>query len=180
MTSIISFLLLVLLFVPQTGASQGARYTDPEKAFSISLPARWTVEREKRELGWVTLISSDSQPPAKLVILTTPYEPPPNGPAELKAKILSEVSAPYFQGWISALKEQARVGEPGKPETLSLNGFDARQVDLGYRRGDQYDPRKGRAIFFFGRKTAFFVTLTGSRSVFPDLEKALSTWQVEP
>lgn len=181
MRLIVSLIMLFISFIHQASSQTSpTRYVAPDRAFSISVPAGWKVEREKRETGWITMISNDGQPAAKLVILTDSVEIPMTASAELKSKFLVDISAPYFKGWIDALREQARVGEVGKPYRASVNGIDAQRLELSYSRGDQYDPRKGSAIFLFGRKTSFFVTLTGSRTVFPDLEKVFASWQAEP
>jgi hypothetical protein len=176
-----SFLMCLMLLAQRPAAQTNTtRYTAPDRAFSISIPSDWKVERENRETGWMTMISNDSQPPARLVILTNGFNPPNRDFAELRAKILADISAPHFQGWIEALKENSRVSDVSKPYSVRVSGIDARRLDLTYRRGDRYDPRKGYAIFLFGKKTSFFVTLTGSGSAFDELEKVFASWQVEP
>lgn len=166
-------------------------YRDPEGAFSMDLPEGWKAERNKIEEQWVTLISSDQQAwatsissdnynAARLVIFSLKETSTDAYPADLKAMILAGTGKPLFEGWVNALKEQARVEQVRDVYKTRFADKEAFRQELTYYRGDQYDPRKGYATFLLGSHIALFITLTGNDEGVGALEKILSSLQVEP
>ena len=174
--------LVVALLCMQTGGSavaQSARvYTDPDGAFRLKLPSGWKAERESEEGGSKTSISSDRYN-GKLLILAARVPKDAKRSARLKRDLLTGMSAPYFEGWVNALKEQARV-EAGKIYSTTMGGLDALRRDVTYYRGDSSDPRKGYAIFTLGEGTVIFLGLTGNAEGYAILDRIISGIEVEP
>jgi hypothetical protein len=155
-------------------------YSDPDNTFAIKMPSGWIVEREEKDGAYLTVIRPAQYRAANLSIMTIKGAPTKTDAAELKSHMLVESSKPIFQGWINALKEQARVEGTGRIYPTQFNKLDALRMDVTYYREDGDDPRQGYGIFLVGDKTAFFISLTGSQSRFKELEEIISTLRIEP
>jgi hypothetical protein len=155
-------------------------YKDPDGAFAVKVPGGWKVEREDKDGAYLTVIRHEQYRAANLSILTIPGASAKNAPADLQPHVLADSSRPFFQGWIGGLKEQARVEGTGDVYPTQFKNFRAMRLDVTYYRGDADDPRSGYAIFFYGDKTSYFISLTGSRSGFKELEEIISTLRIEP
>lgn len=156
-------------------------YTDPDKAFAIEVPADWRIEREEAPQGrYLTVIRPGQNLAVHLSILTDGLAPGKTDSAELQSYSLADSSKDFFSGWIEALREQARVEGEGDARPTRFAGLSALQLDVTYYRGDADDPRRGRAIYFFGDKKTFFVALTASRPRFAELEAITDTLRIEP
>jgi hypothetical protein len=163
------------------------KYDDPGGAFSVKMPCGWKAAREelkaaRKELDGanMTVITSDEYRAANLSILTKNEARGQPRSADLQEFALTEASRPFFQGWINGLKEQARVEGLGEVYRTRFANLDARRLDITYYRGDGDDPRKGYGLFLIGRETIFFISLTAARPVFGELEKIISTLEIEP
>lgn len=177
----IPFLVAALLCMQTAGLADAQTtrvYTDPDGAFRLKLPSGWKAEREKEEGGSKTLISSDRYN-GKLLILAASIPSDPKRSASLKEYMLTNMSAPYFEGWVNGLKEQARV-ETGKVYSTTMGGLNARRRDVTYYRGDGNDPRKGYAIFTLGEGTVIFLGLTGTNEGYAILDSIISGIVIEP
>ena len=128
----------------------------------------------------MTLIRPEQSRPANISIMTINNGLRQNASAEWKSNMLVEISKPFFQGWINALKEQARVEGTGNIYPTQFADFDALRTDVTYYRNDADDPRQGSSIFLIGAKTTFFISVTGSKSEFKELEQIISTIRLEP
>lgn len=155
-------------------------YADPDGAFSVKLPPSWEVKREENDGSYMTVFTSGEYRAANLSIMTVNAAPAETNPADLQDHMLVEASQPFFQGWINGLKEQARVEGLGNVYRTRVDGVDAVRLDVTYYRGDGDDPRQGYALFLIGKKTTFFISLTGARPGFGELEKIISTLDIEP
>jgi hypothetical protein len=166
---------------PSGRAAAGSRdYTDPDRAFSIKVPDGWKVEREEKDGAYMTVLRSDEYRAANLSILTANVAPAKTASADLQDYTLTEAGKPFFQGWVDGLKEQAHVEGLGEVYGTRVDNFAALRLDITYYRGDGDDPRKGYGLFLYGRRTTFFISLTGSRLGFAELEKIISTLNIEP
>jgi hypothetical protein len=160
-------------------------YADPDGAFSIKIPDGWKVEREEASGAHMTgaqmtVVTSEEYRAANLSIMTFKDAPPKTDPADLQDYMLTEGSEPFFRNWVDGLKEQARVEGKGNVYRTRVDNVDALRMDITYYRGDADDPRKGYALFLIGPKTTFFISLTGNRQGFEELEKIISTLDIEP
>lgn len=155
-------------------------YSAPDNAFNIRIPGGWKARRDEVDGGFMTLILPDRSRPANLSIMTINNGLRQNASAEWKSNMLVEISKPFFQGWINALKEQARVEGTGNIYPTRFADFDALRMDVTYYRNDADDPRQGYSIFVIGARTTFFISVTGSKSQFQELEQIISTIRLEP
>lgn len=128
----------------------------------------------------MTVIRPEHYRAANLSIMTVKGAPAKADSAELQSHMLVEGSKPFFQGWLNGLKEQARVEGTGDIYPTRWGNFNALRMDVTYYRGDADDPRQGYCIFLNGDKTIFFISVTGSRSRFKELEEVISTIRIEP
>lgn len=156
------------------------KYADPGGAFSVKIPHGWKVAREEHDGAYMTVFTSDTYRAANLSIMTVNAAPEQPDGTDLREFTLTEAGRPFFQGWINGLKEQARVEGLGEVFATRFANRDARRLNITYYRGDGDDPRKGYSLFLIGRKTTFFISLTGSRPGFTELEKIISTLEVAP
>ena len=169
-------LIPALTVVAQTSAKT---YRDPAGAFTIKLRRGWEAKRERADDSWNTVISSDEYV-GKLAILTIRAAPKSGASDDLKSRMLVGSSKPFFDGWLASLKEQARVERASRVYKTSVAGVDALRMDVTYRRGDGNDPRTGYAVYFFGDKNTFFISLTGNETGVTAMERILATIEIEP
>jgi hypothetical protein len=155
-------------------------YSDPDHAFALKIPDGWKVEREEKDEAYLTVISHNQYRAANLSIMTIKAAPAKTDSDELKSHMLVESGKPFFQGWINGLREQARVEGTGAIYPTRFGDFDALRMDVTYYRDDADDPRQGYSVFLIGSKTTFFISLTGSRARFRELEEIISTIRLEP
>jgi len=152
-------------------------YSAPDNAFTIKLPSDWNVKRDQTDLGYLTVIQHRA---ANITILTANNSLPEFDTAEQKSHLLVESGKPFFEGWIGSLEKQARIEGTGKIYPTRFVGLEALRTDVIYYRGDADDPRLGYSVFLFGDKTSFFISVTGSRARFKNLESIISTIRIEP
>lgn len=162
------------------GDAGSKKYADPGGAFSVKIPHGWKAAREEHDGAYMTVFTSGEYRAANLSIMTINGAPDQPDSTDLQEFTLTQASQPFFQGWINGLKEQARVEGLGEVYRTRVANLDARRLDITYYRGDGDDPRKGYALFLIGRKTTFFISLTGTRPGFGELEKIISTLEIEP
>lgn len=177
-----SRLAVAILLIPAltVAAQVSARnYRDPAGAFTIKLRSGWEAKRERADDSWNTVISSDKYV-GKLAILTIRAAPESGTSDELRSRMLVGASKPFFDGWLASLKEQARVERASRVYKTSVAGVDALRMDVTYYRGDGNDPRTGYAVYCFGDKNTFFISLTGNETGVAALERILSTIEIEP
>jgi hypothetical protein len=167
----------VLLFCPSLVSAR--EYRDPGGVFTIQVPDGWKVERKRDSIGWTTLISSDSHV-AKLLVMNGPIPSTEAQPADLKDRLLLEMSRPFFSGWFEGLRQQARARVTQKAHRTRVQSINALQMRVSYQRGDAHDPREGRAIFLLSERNVFFVVLSGSRAGLEAGNKILATWRIAP
>jgi hypothetical protein len=152
-------------------------YRDPDRRFTLQLPAGWTVERKIDANGWFTVTRSES-PIAKLIILANPLPSLEGEPADLKDRQLVEMARPVFSGWIEALKNQGRVEILRRAYRVKMRGIDALRLDVLYFLGDAHDPRQAQAIFLFSRRSSFFLVSSAERAGLEAGDKILASWQI--
>jgi hypothetical protein len=165
---------------PVSRAAALKDYAAPDGAFSVKLPHGWEVKREEDGESYMTVFTSGEYRAANLSILTGDTGLIKTAPTDLQDYTLTDASQGPFQGWLDGLKEQARVESSGKVYRTRVDGIDALRLDVTYYRGDGDDPRKGYALFLIGQKKTFFISLTGARPGFAELEKIISTLDIEP
>ena len=162
------------------GSASPRDYIAPDNAFAIKVPGGWKLERDEKDGAFMTSIRPARDHAADLSIMTINGSLTKPASAELKPHMLVEASKPFFQGWMNGLKEQARVEGTGQVYPTQFADFDALRMDVTYYRDDPDDPRRGYCVFLLGNKTTFFISLTGSKSRFKELEKIISTIRLEP
>jgi hypothetical protein len=162
------------------GSASSRDYLAPDRAFVIKIPGDWKLERDEKDGAFMTSIRPAGEHAANLSIMTINGALTKPDSAGLKSHMLVETSKPFFQGWMNGLKEQARVEGTGQIYPTRFADFDALRMDVTYYRDDPDDPRRGYCVFLLGDKTTFFISLTGSKSRFKELEKIISTIRLEP
>lgn len=154
-------------------------YHDPDRRFTLQLPAGWTVERKVDANGWLTFAQSEN-PVAKLIILANPIPSLEGEPADLRDRQLVELARPIFTGWIESLKDQGRVEILRRAYRVKVRGMDAMRLDVRYFRGDARDPRQAQALFLFSRRSSFFLVASAERAGRAVGDQVLASWQVLP
>jgi hypothetical protein len=167
-------------FIDASGNSKWKHYRAPDGTFAIKIPDDWKLERNAQDDAWITLIDSNKYSAAKLVIMTAGIPPMADDPPDLKSLKLSGLAEPFFKGWVGAINEQARVEGTGNIYKTRFRNADALRMDVSYYRGDKDDPRTGYGLFLFGKKSLFFITLTGNKVGVSKLESIASTLEIEP
>jgi hypothetical protein len=163
---------------PVNSASASLRtYSAPDNAFTIKLPSDWKLQRDETDFGYLTVIQNHA---ANISILTANNRLPEFETAEKKSHLLVESSKPFFEGWIGGLEKQARIEGTGKIYSTQFRSLEALRTDVTYYRDDADDPRLGYSLFLLGNQSMFFISVTGSRSRFKDLENIISTIRIEP
>lgn len=167
------------------GSAVRKDYADPGGAFSIEIPGGWKVERQEARGAHMngahmTVVTSEEYCAANLSIMTLKDAPAKTDSADLQDYTLTEGSKLFFRSWVDGLKEQARVEGAGKVYRTRVDNVNALRMDITYYRGDADDPHKGYGLFLIGSKTTFFISLIGNRQGFEELEKVISTLNVEP
>jgi|GEM_PF-3425315 hypothetical protein len=152
-------------------------YSAPDNAFTIKLPGNWKLQRDETDLGYLTVIQDHA---ANISILTANNRLPEFETDEKKSYLLVESSKPFFEGWIGGLEKQAHIKGTGRIYATQFSGLEALRSDVTYYRDDADDPRLGYSLFLFGHQNMFFISVTGSRSRFKDLENIISTIRIEP
>ncbi|MCA1565914.1 MAG: hypothetical protein LC803_09805 [Acidobacteria bacterium] len=163
-----------------SASSSSKDYNSPDNAFALKIPSGWKLDREEADGAYMTVIRPAQSRAANLSIMTVTGGAAKTASAELNSRMLVEGSKPFFQGWISGLKEQARVEGTGDIYPTRFADLDALRMDVTYYRDDAEDPRQGYSVFLIGDKTTFFISLTGSQSRFRELEEIISTIRIEP
>ena len=160
-------------------AANAKVYKDPDGAYSVQVPDGWSVQRDLREAGWMTIISSQAHV-AKLVILAEPIPPHDDASSDLQEHFLRELGQPMFNGWFESLKAETKINDVRKVYKTEFNGFPALRMDVVYNKGDKHDPRTSCAIYFLSRRTSFFLVPSGDQGGFKEAYGVLSSLRVEP
>jgi hypothetical protein len=160
-------------------AANSKVYKDPDGAYSVQVPEGWSVQRDLREAGWMTIISSKAHV-AKLVILAEPIPPHEDAPSDLQEQFLRELGKPMFNGWFESLKGETKIRDVRKVYKTQTNGFKGLRMDVVYDKGDEHDPRQSCAVFFLSYRTSFFLVPSGDRQGFKEAYGVLTSLQVEP
>jgi hypothetical protein len=169
----------LLIWLLQTSRPSLQQYRAPDRLFAIQVPADWTAQREMRDAGWVTTVGYKDRS-AGIEILATPTQEMSNYRDELKARMLREVSQPFFQGWYNSLRAQVRTEITRKVYHSDFAGARSLRMDVRYFRNDNHDPRQGFAVFFFGQRDSYFIVVTGFGEAFREANQILSTFVIEP
>jgi len=154
-------------------------HRDPDRRFTLQLPAGWTVERKVDANGWLTVARSEN-PVAKLIILANPLPSLEGEPADLRDRQLGEMARTVFPGWIKSLEDQGRVEILRRAYRVKVRGMDALRLDVRYFLGDAHDPRQAQALFLFSRRSSFFLVSSAERAGLAAEDKVLASWQVLP
>jgi hypothetical protein len=162
------------------GTAGAKDYVDPNNDFAVKIPAGWKVKRDEEDGAYMTVITPEPPRAAHISIMTIQAAPAKTAPPDLRARMLVESSAPYFKAWMDGLREQARVEVTRDIHRTRFDKFDALRMDVTYHKGDADDPRRARTIFLLGNKTTFFISVTGSQSLFNEPEEIISTIRIEP
>jgi hypothetical protein len=168
----------IFFIVSTSEAANSKVYKDPDGAYSVQIPEGWSVQRDLREAGWMTIISSKAHV-AKLVILAEPI-PPHEGPSDRQEQYLRNLGKPMFNGWFESLKGETKIRDVRKVYKTQANGFEALRMDVVYEKGDEHDPRQSCSIFFLSGRTSFFLVPSGDRQGFKEVYGVLASLQVEP
>ena len=152
----LAFLHAVLLagcITPAAAQPAGTPFVGPGRLFSVRLPAGWSARTEPSPEGPITWLTGESAV-VSVMAARVPGAPPD---PRLRDRLLVDLSQPYFQGWLGALRRVGRV--QARPVTRTrLFGHPALRLDVTYLRNDARGPRTGYALFTLGDNTPYFIT----------------------
>lgn len=176
--------LILLSLVTATAVAADRRavakpYVDPDGYFTMDVPGGWKVVHSEDDNGKHTLFTSEKGI-GTIEFLVIPLPPLAASPDDLRARLLAELSRPYFTGWLGGFKGQVKNVKAEKVKKIKVDGKDALRLSVSYERGDASDPRKGHATFLLGKSATFFFALTGTRDGYGPTEKILSTFAITP